>query len=102
VLKGRAAVRTNLRSYYFYVRNPKQNKGNIEAGNMHFVFHRQPHADARRRSKARVGQRGDYPRGSKDERFPEADPLSHIPGAMNAVIESTDVQPVLAPVSILS
>jgi hypothetical protein len=54
VLKGRAGVRINLRSYYLYVRNPKGSPGDIEVGNAHFVFYRQSLLGVRSRSKARM------------------------------------------------
>jgi hypothetical protein len=53
-LKGRAGIRTNLRSYHLYIRNPKQNRDDKEIGNTRFVFYRESTIHGSSRSKARM------------------------------------------------
>ncbi len=52
VLKGRAGIRTNLRSYHLYIHNPKENRGDKGIGSTRFVFYQQPAIHAPSRSKA--------------------------------------------------
>jgi hypothetical protein len=54
VLKGRAGIRTNLRSYHLYIRNPKENRGDKGIGNTRFVFYQQSTIHAPSKSKARI------------------------------------------------
>jgi hypothetical protein len=54
VLKGRAGIRTNLRSYHLYIRNPKENRDDKGIGNARFVFYRQSTIHASSKSKARM------------------------------------------------
>jgi len=54
VLKGRAGVRTNLRSYHLYVRNPKENRDDRGISNTRFVFYQQSTIHSPSKSKARI------------------------------------------------
>ena len=54
VLKGRAGIRTNLRSYHLYIHNPKENHYDKRIGSTCLVFYRQPTPHAQSRSKARM------------------------------------------------
>jgi hypothetical protein len=52
VLKGRAGIRTNLRSYHLYIRSTKENRGDKGVGNTRFVFYQPSTVNASSRSKA--------------------------------------------------
>jgi hypothetical protein len=67
VLKGRAGIRTNLRSYHLYIRNSKENCDDKRIGNTHFVFYRRSTTNASSRSKARMVL--EYLKGNSDQAF---------------------------------
>ena len=67
VLKGRAGIRTNLRSYHLYIRNPKENRGDKGVGNTRFVFYQRSTVNASLRSKAKMVL--EYLKGHADRAF---------------------------------